>query len=280
MGRFFKSKRFTGVFIAAAIIALVLAGCGGNSNASEETKISGTVTVAGSTSVQPLAEELGNAFMENTDARIEVAGGGSGAGVKAAQTGTADIGMASRALKDDETGINPIVIAIDGIAVVNHPENPVKDLTLDQVKGIFEGSIKNWSEVGGADADIVVVIREEGSGTRDAFAEIVLGDSTFMAEAIIQNSTGAVREAVSQDVNAIGFISLGGLNDSVNALNVDGAEATEAAIKNGSYPIARPFNFLVSDSKESTEVTQAFIDFVLSAEGQAIVAENGYVTVE
>lgn len=306
MNRFLKRKRFTGVFLAILMFAVIVAGCGGNNNSnnnsstetppanqSTETEntnnentgtgtdavISGTVTLAGSTSIQPLAEELGNAFMEMTEARIEVSGGGSGAGVKAAQTGTADIGMASRALKDEETGIEPIVIAMDGIAVVVNPENAVKDLTLEQVKDIFAGQITNWSAVGGEEQDIVVVIREEGSGTRDAFAEIVLGDREFLTDAIIQNSTGAVREAVSQDVNAIGFISLGGLNASVSPVNVNGAEPTEENIKNGSYPIARPFNFLVSETEESSEVTQAFIEFILSDAGQAIVSENGYVPI-
>ncbi|MDF2836404.1 MAG: phosphate transporter substrate-binding protein [Paenibacillus sp.] len=295
-----KGKMFSGAVLTVLTSAMIVTGCGGNnannntsgaatnapSNAptdaatqAPETNASGTVTLAGSTSVQPLAEELGTAYMEvNKDARIEVAGGGSGAGVKAAQAGTADIGMASRAVKDDETGIEPIVVAIDGIAVVANTANEVENLTVDQVKGIFAGTIKNWSEVGGKDGDIVVINREEGSGTRDAFGEIVLGEEPFVAEAIIQNSTGAVREAVSQDVNAIGYISTGGMNDSVKAVKVDDHEPTEENIKSGLYPIQRPFNFLVGDSKDPSAVAQAFIDYVLSEEGQAIVVENGYVT--
>lgn len=304
-----KNRTFIGLIMVMIVGVLVLAACGGNnggnannnpgtstpptSNAgntdagnseseasTSETTITGTVTVAGSTSVQPVAEELGFGFMEVTDARIEVAGGGSGAGVRAAQTGTADIGMASRAIRDDEEDVTPIVIAIDGIAVVVHPNNDVGNLTFSQVTDIFNGTITNWSEVGGSDEGIVVIIREEGSGTRDAFAEIVLGDTDFLPEAIIQNSTGSVREAISQDVNAIGFISLGGLNDSVKALNVDGVEPAEASIKDGSYAVARPFNFLVNASIEPNDVTQAFIDYVLSSEGQAIVADLGYVTAE
>lgn len=306
MKKFEPKKLLSGAVLTILAFSLVLAGCGNgnNSNAnnggatkaptnsasnspqetpteSTESTPSGTVTIAGSTSVQPLAEELGNFYMEvNTDARIEVAGGGSGAGVKAAQSGTADIGMASRALKDDETGIKDIVIAIDGIAVVANSGNAISNLTTEQVKDIFSGKITNWKDVGGADANIVVVNREEGSGTRDAFKEIVLGDEEYVAEAIIQNSTGAVREAVSQDVNAIGYISLGGLNDSVNALNINDVAPTEENIKAGTYPVSRPFNFLVNESNAPTDVTQAFIDYVLSEDGQAVVAEHGYVTVE
>lgn len=306
MKKFEPKKLLSGAVLTILAFSLVLAGCGNgnNSNAnnggatkaptnsasnspqetpteSTEPTPSGTVTIAGSTSVQPLAEELGNFYMEvNTDARIEVAGGGSGAGVKAAQSGTADIGMASRALKDDETGIKDIVIAIDGIAVVANSGNAISNLTTEQVKDIFSGKITNWKDVGGADANIVVVNREEGSGTRDAFKEIVLGDEEYVAEAIIQNSTGAVREAVSQDVNAIGYISLGGLNDSVNALNINDVAPTEENIKAGTYPVSRPFNFLVNESNAPTDVTQAFIDYVLSEDGQAVVAEHGYVTVE
>lgn len=265
------NKKLLGVVFIFMTAVLVLAGCG----SSEET-----VTLAGSTSVQPLAEELANGFMnKNDNARIEVAGGGSGAGVRAAQTGTADIGMASRAIKDDETGIEPIVIAIDGIAVVVNPSNEISDLTLDQVRDIFSGKINNWQEVGGKDADIVVVNREEGSGTRDAFSEIVLGSESFVEDAIIQNSTGAVRESVSQDGSAIGYISVGGINDSVKAISVDGAEATEDNIKQELYPIARPFNFLISDSEEISKTAQAYIDYILSSEGQAIVADSGYVSV-
>ena len=303
MKNLFKRKMFLGAVLTLISVSLVLAGCGNSNNGSTpsptvaptqntenaggstptpepEKKVSGTVTIAGSTSVQPLAEELGNAFMEldTNDARIEVAGGGSGAGVKAAQTSTADIGMASREIKEDETGITPIVIAIDGIAVVVNPSNANAELTLEQIQGIFSGKITKWSEVGGSDANIVVVNREEGSGTRDAFAEIVLKSDPFVAEAIIQNSTGAVREAVSQDVNAIGYISLGGLNDSVKAVKVNGVDATEENIKGGTYPIARPFNFLVNDSKAPSDAAQAFIDYILG-EGQSIVAESGYVTV-
>lgn len=307
MRRRLEKKLLSAVTLTILAFALVLTGCGNGTNneqsssspsnpattapaeATAETSpspseqtASGTVTLAGSTSVQPLAEELGNAFMAvNKDARIEVSGGGSGAGIKAAQGGTADIGMASRALKDDETGIKPVVIATDGIAVVVNKDNAAADLTTEQVKDIFSGKLTNWKDAGGKDANIVVINREEGSGTRDAFKELVLGkDGEFVAQAIIQNSTGAVREAVGQDVNAIGFISFGGMNDSVKALHINGIEPSEDNIKQGTYPISRPFNFLIHESTAPSAVAQAFIDFVLSPEGQAVVTDNGYVTVK
>lgn len=294
MSGYLKGKKSLGVFLMVVVFALVLAACGGSDNNTDnktpntggngnnQAELSGTVTIAGSTSVQPIAEELAHFYMQdvNSKARIEVAGGGSGAGVTAAQTGTADIGMASRAIRDDETGIKPIVIAIDGIAVIAHNDNPVKDISFSQITDIFSGKITNWSEVGGADQDIVVVVREEGSGTRDAFEDIVLGDNEFSPQAIIQNSTGAVREAVSQDPYAIGFVSVGGINNSVTALSVDGVEANEENIKNNSYTISRPFNFLVGDSSDAvSELAQAFIDYVLSDEGQAVVETNGFVSV-
>ncbi|KUO49844.1 MAG: phosphate-binding protein [Desulfitibacter sp. BRH_c19] len=247
----------------------------------EEARLSGTITIAGSTSVQPISEELASVFMDlNSDVRIEVSGGGSSAGVRAAESGAADIGAASRKLKDEESSVSGIVIAIDGIAVVVTPENPVNDLSFEEIQKIFRGEITNWSEVGGADANIVVVNREEGSGTRGAFHEIVVGDKNdFVNTAIIQNSTGAVREAVSNDVNAIGYVSLGGINDSVKPLMVDGVEATIDNIKSDKYPVARPFNYVVKNGTQLSDIAQAFVDFILSADGQAIVGENGFVPV-
>src|SRR5690625_816460 len=162
------------------------------SNSDEGASLEGAITMAGSTSVQPLSEELAAAFMEiHPDSRLEVSGGGSGAGVTAAQENAADFGAASREIKEDETGIDEYVIAIDGIAIVVHPDNPVSDLALEDITDIFNGDITNWSEVGGDDADIVVVSREDGSGTRGAFTDIVLGGEDTLADsALIHNSTG------------------------------------------------------------------------------------------
>jgi phosphate transport system substrate-binding protein len=198
-----QSKNYMALIVMIMIACLAFAGCGSrtasdagynqDSGQPSTPALSGTVTTAGSTSVQPLSEELAAAFMsKNPQVRIEVAGGGSGAGVKAAQTNTADLGAASRELKAEETGIKAITIAIDGIAVIVNPQNTAADLTMAQIKDIFTGNIKNWKEVGGNDAQITVVNREDGSGTRSAFDELVLKGEKFIDTAIIQNSTGAV----------------------------------------------------------------------------------------
>ncbi|WP_240452186.1 phosphate ABC transporter substrate-binding protein [Virgibacillus sp. YIM 98842] len=245
-----------------------------------ESGLEGTVTMAGSTSVQPLSEELAAAFMEqNPDARIEVSGGGSGAGVTAAQDNAADFGAASREIKEDETGIDEWVIAIDGIGIIVHPDNPVSDLALEDITSIFAGEITNWSEVGGDDADIVVISREDGSGTRGAFTDIVLGDAELVDSALIQNSTGAVAEGVANDPNAIGYVSVGAMDDTVKGLLVDGAEPTAESISAGDYPVSRPFNYVANEETELSEVAQAYLDFVLSDEGQQVVEDNGFISV-
>jgi len=271
-----KSK--LAVMLALVLVAAVFAaGCAGSSEKGEENAsgVSGTVKVAGSTSVQPLSEELSEVFMdEYPDVTISVTGGGSSAGVEAANTGTANIGASSREIKEEEKsyGLTETVIAKDGIAVVVNAENPAADLTLEQVKKIFTGEITNWSEIGGADKPITVVVREEGSGTRGAFEEIVLGDARFIANAIIQNSTGAIKNAVISDPYAVGFISMGSVDTSVKDVKVDGVEATGENVTNGSYKISRPFLYLTKGEPDAA--TKAFIEFVLSEEGQQIVAEE------
>ncbi len=253
-----------------------------NQGSAEPKNLSGSITIAGSTSVQPLAEELAMMFMEEyRGVRINVSGGGSGAGVESAGNGVANIGMASREIKQSELDqykeLKPIVICKDGISVVVNPKNKVNELTLEQIQGIFSGEITNWSQVGGEDGSIIIVNREEGSGTRGAFEELVLGDKDFVTKAIIQNSTGAIRTAVASDVNAIGYVSMGAMSNDVKAVVVDGADATAENVLNGSYKLARPFNFLTSG--EADEVTQAFIDWVLS-DGQEFVKQEGFISVQ
>jgi len=276
MKKSFKSKSLALFLVVLLMASLFTAGCWSNRE---------VVTITGSTSVQPITEELASAFMEihgrdGRAVRVEVMGGGSGAGIRAVVTGVADIGMVSRGLHDAEMDdVEVILMAIDGMAIIVHPDNPVNDLPFRALQGIFRGEITNWSEVGGADANILVVNREEGSGTRNAFHEIVIGDNNeFIATAIIQNSTGAIREVVSNDVNGIGYISLGGINDSIKTLTIDGASPTIEMIQTGEYIVARPFNYIVAEG-ELSEITQIFIDFVLSDEGQRIVQENGLVPV-
>lgn len=251
--------------------------------AESPSELSGELTVAGSTTVQPLAERFAEAFMAlHPDVRVSVQGGGSSTGVKSAGEGTVDIGAASREIQESELADFPnlqiFVIARDGIAIIANPDVPVDDLTTEQVREIFAGNITNWSEVGGPDADIVVVAREEGSGTRAAFEEMVMGeDAVIAATAILQPSNGAVRSTVASTPNSIGFLSFGYLDDSVQATAVDGVVPSAETAADGSYPIVRPLIMLTNG--EPSPLVQAYLDFVLSDEGQAIVAEEGYLTV-
>lgn len=247
--------------------------------------LSGEIAMAGSTTVQPVAEQIAEAFnAANPDVRIDVQGGGSSTGVKSAGEGTVDIGMASREVKESEIDSYPNIvihtIARDGIAIVAHSDVPVDGLTLGQARDIFAGEIANWSEVGGDDKAIVVVSREEGSGTRGAFEEMVMGKDgpVIVDTAILQPSNGAVKTTVSTTEDSIGYLSFGYLDDSVKALAIDGVDATVDNALNGSYPIVRPLNMLTDGEPEG--VVKAFLDFVLSDEGQAIVEEEGYLPVK
>jgi phosphate transport system substrate-binding protein len=276
-----RKSRILWSMVLVSMVVLLAAGCGqsdssdGGSDQDQEPgsqTLSGSVQIAGSTSVQPLAEELASAFMaKNPEVRIDVAGGGSGAGIKAAQEGTADIGTSSRELKPEETGIEATVIAKDGIAVIVNPSNEVGGLTVEQVGKIYTGEITNWKEVNGKDAPITLVTREEGSGTRDAFQELA-GIEIDNSKAIVQGSTGAVRTAVANDPNAIGYMSMGSVNEEVKAVKIEGVDPVEANVLNGTYKISRPFLFLTKSTPEG--VVKAFIDFVLSDEGQKIVGEE------
>jgi phosphate transport system substrate-binding protein len=242
------------------------------------------LTLAGSTTVQPLAEKFAEAYMaEHSNVTIDVQGGGSSVGVKAAGQKTADIGMASREVKDSEmtefSGINVFVIARDGIAIVANPGINVESLTIEQIRDIFGGTITNWNEVGGDDASIIVVSREEGSGTRSAFEEMVLGEDVLMTEtAILQPSNGSIRTTVSTTPNAIGYLSFGYLGDTVKAINVEGVAPTEENASNGTYPVVRPLNMITFG--EPTGELKAFVDFMLSEAGQALVVEEGYIAVK
>jgi phosphate transport system substrate-binding protein len=265
-------------FLLVAI--LLLSACNSPAKPAE-----GSISLAGSTTVQPVAEKLAEAFKAtNPSAQVDVQGGGSSVGVKSAGEGTVDIGMASREIKDSEIDTYPSLvihtIARDGIAIVVHPDVGVDGLTLDQVRDIFSGAITNWSEVGGDDKAIVVVSREEGSGTRGAFEEMVMGKDgpVIVDTAILQPSNGALKTTVSTTEDSIGFLSFGYLDTSVKALAIDGVDATVENALNGSYPIVRPLNMLTDGEPEGA--VKAFLDFVMSAEGQAVVEEEGYLSVE
>jgi len=257
----------------------------------EEEVLSGQLQLAGSTTVQPLAEVLAESFMEaNPDVVIEIQGGGSSVGVTSAGDGTVAIGSASRAIKDSEMetypDLNVYTIAYDGIAVIVNPELDIPTLSVEQVRAIFSGSITNFSEVGGPDAEIVVVSREEGSGTRAAFEELVLtykdanGESItdpITENALLQQSNGQISTVVSTTPNTIGYLSFGYLSDAVKGVAIDTIVPTVENVKNGTYSIFRPLNLLTNG--EAQGLAKAFIDFILSDAGQEIVAED-YITVK
>ncbi len=264
------AKWSTGILSLVAL-AIALTGCGG--------ALSGTITESGSTTVQPLAEKLAAAFTEeNPDVEIIVQGGGSGQGFKDAVDGISDIGALSRELKTEEAGqVVKHVIARDGIAIVVHPSTTVSNLTKEQVRDIFAGNITNWNEVGGPNQEIVVISREEGSGTRGAFEEMVMEGDLITTEALFYNSNGALKTAVAGAPYSIGFLSFGYLDSSVKALSINGTPATVENAKSGVYPIVRPLLFVTKSEPEG--LVKEFIDFCLSEEGQAIVEEEGYLSV-
>ncbi|QOR35751.1 phosphate ABC transporter substrate-binding protein PstS family protein [Clostridium sp. 'deep sea'] len=245
-------------------------------------KVTGTLTIAGSTSVQPLSDLLKEKFEKiHPNITVNVQGGGSSAGGTAALSGAADIGALSREMKGKELedGLVPVVIAKDGIAIVVHKNNSIKQLTIEQISGIFTGEIKNWNELGGADKPINAINREASSGTRGAFKDIVLGkENDFDSSLVTQGSTGAVKAAVQNDENAIGYISLGSLDKNVKAVIVENAEATVANILKETYPVARPFNYATKGNAKG--LAKWFIEFTLSDKGQELCEKAKVIAVK
>jgi len=263
-----KRRIYTTIFILV-LAAGLLSGCGSMNKEG--------IIVAGSTSVQPYAEVLAEEYMIlHPDAVIDIQGGGSSAGIMAAQSGTSNLGMSSRVLKDEEKSLWYVEIARDGLAVIINPANPVQNLTLEQVSDIYSAKISDWSQLGGTKAKIHVITREDGSGTRDAFVSLVMGESNITPRAIVQDSNGAVKQLVADDPNAIGFISLGLVDVTVKALELDGVAATRENVMNGSYNLSRPFLFVAL--AEPTGQTKEFLDFVLSAEGQQMLINEGLIS--
>ena len=245
--------------------------------------LSGSISMVGSTSMEKLANALSEAFMEEyPDVTVTAEFVGSGAGIEAVTNGTADIGNSSRSLKDEEkaAGVVETVVAIDGIAVCVDPANEVADLTKEQLTNIYNGTITNWKEVGGADEPIIVIGREAGSGTRGAFEELVdLKDACKYANEL--DSTGAVIAKVASTPGAIGYASLDALDDSVKALSLEGVEATAENIKAGNYFLSRPFVMATKgEISEQNDLVQAWFDFVLGDEGQQVASEVGLITVK
>lgn len=245
--------------------------------------LSGSISMVGSTSMEKLANALSEAFMEEyPDVTVTAEFVGSGAGIEAVTNGTADIGNSSRSLKDEEkaAGVVENVVAIDGIAVCVDPANEVADLTKEQLTNIYNGTVTNWKEVGGADEPIIVIGREAGSGTRGAFEELVdLKDACKYANEL--DSTGAVIAKVASTPGAIGYASLDALDDSVKALSLEGVEATAENIKAGNYFLSRPFVMATKgEISEQNDLVQAWFDFVLGDEGQQVASEVGLITVK
>ncbi len=249
-------------------IGLILmgSGCGRNTRDS--------FTIAGSTAFQPFAEKLAEQFMTaRRDVRITVQGGGSAVGIQSARSGAAQIGMADLVeLPPEAAELTSITVARDGIAVIVNPVNTVRNLSMEQILGIFSGTIRNWKEVGGEDRPIRVVSREAGSGTRSSFEKII-GGLRLSDDAIIQDSNGTIRETVANDRETIGYLSHGMLSDKVAAVQVDEADCTEEEIIAGRYKLVRPV-FLLTLGLPSGSAKD-FIDYVLSVEGQDTVKKNG-----
>jgi phosphate transport system substrate-binding protein len=293
------------VFSVVVLIVVLLAGCSAptpmpkaltnpplplpTATTSQAAGLRGALTVAGSTTVQPLAEKMAEAFSAiNPDVEITVQGGGTGVGVKSAGEGTVDIGTASRELKQEEKDtykdLTAYTIAKDGIAMIVNPGVKVDGLTKAQVRDIFAGTIVNWKDVGGPDKPIIVVSREEGSGTRDAFQTMVMGTDAagnavpIVGTAILQNSNGAIRTTVAETPFSIAYLSFGYLDSSVKTLAIDGVAATEANALNGTYPVVRPLLLLTKG--EAAGLAKAWIDYILSPAGQQIVTEQGYLAIK
>ena len=264
-------KKILTIVLALACVAMLFAACG--------TKESGAVSTDGSTSMEKVIGALGESFMQKYEGTTFTYNPtGSGSGIKAVQAGTCDIGLASRNLKDEEksSGLKQTVLAYDGIAIIVHPDNPVSDLDVETVAKIYTGEITNWKDVGGNDAEIVLIGREAGSGTRDGFESITgtEGNCKYRQEL---TSTGDVITTVSQNPDAIGYASLAALKDSAKALKVGGVEPTEASVKDGSYVIQRPFVLVTVEGKELSKTAQEFFDYVTSAEAADIIAKAGAV---
>ena len=279
-------------FALAAVLALgVLAGCS-NTAKPEQTKgtdpvstnapakeLAGNVATDGSTSMQKVINALGESFVGmNPNVNFTYNPTGSSGGIKAVSSGTCDIGLSSRALKDEEVneGLVGTVLAYDGIAMIVNPANGVEDLSLEQIAKIYTGEITNWSEIGGNDAEIVLIGREAGSGTRSGFEEIVgVVDACQYRQEL--TSTGDVITAVASNPNAIGYASLASVKDTVKALKVAGVAPTEETVKDGTYVIQRPFVLVTKEGVELSETAQAFFDYALSPDANEVLIAAGVV---
>ena len=285
-------KKFLTLALTAVMALSLLTACGSkNDNSADtntdgsntETTLSGTVSTDGSTSMEKVINSLGESFMAmNKDVKFTYNPTGSGSGIQAVSEGRCDIGLSSRALKDDEkaSGLVETVVALDGIAIVVNPENPVSDLDIDTIAKIYTGEITNWKDVGGNDAEIVLIGREAGSGTRDGFESITdTKDKCKLSQEL--TSTGAVIEAVKNSPNAIGYASLSAVEgkDGVKSLTVGGVACTEETVLDGTYQIQRPFVLVTKNDTPLSEAAQAFFDYATSPAANDLIRSAGAVPV-
>ena len=266
-------KRTVSLMLSAILTLLAVAGCA--------QKTSGTVSTDGSTSMEKVIGALGEAFEnQNSGVTFTYNPTGSSTGIQAVQEGRCDIGLSSRALKDEEksSGLTETVLALDGIAIIVNPENPVAGLDVETIAKLYTGEISNWKDVGGKDAPVVLVGREAGSGTRDGF-ESITGTSEKCQYRQELTSTGDVVTAVAQNPNAIGYASLASVADSVKALSVGGVAPSEDTVKDGSYPIQRPFVLVTKTDAKLSDAAQAFFDFATSPDAAPLITQAGAVAV-
>ena len=264
-------KKFISILLVAIMAVSALTVCSGSKG--------GTVSTDGSTSMEKVIGALGESFEnDNSGVTFTYNPTGSGSGIKAVLEGRCDIGLSSRNLKDEEKadGLTETVLAYDGIAMIVHPENPVSDLTLEQIATIYTGEITNWNEVGGSDGEIVLIGREAGSGTRDGF-ESITGTEDACKYRQELTSTGDVITTVAGNPNAIGYASLASVKNSVKAISVGGVAPSEATIKDGSYAVQRPFVLVTKTDAELSETAKKFFDYITSADANEIITSAGVV---
>ena len=264
-------KKILSMMMTLLLILPVMTGC-----SSEGSK---SVTTDGSTSMQKVIGGLGEAFQSETGISFTYNPTGSGSGIQAVSEGRCDIGLSSRELKEEEknSGLVGTVLAYDGIALIVNTENKVVDLTLEQIAKIYTGEIKNWSEIGGNDQEIVLIGREAGSGTRDGFEAITDTEDKCVYRQQL-TSTGDVITAVSQNPGAIGYASVASIKDTVKVVRVDGVTPSEETIKNGSYVVQRPFLLVTSSKTELSESAQKFFDYITSEQAKSIISDAGVVS--
>lgn len=262
-------RKFAALLLAGVVACAAMAGC---------SKSGGTVSTDGSTSMSKVIGALGEAFENETGVAVTYNATGSGAGIQAVQEGRCDIGLSSRDLKDEEKagGLESTVLAYDGIAVIVNPENPVSDLSLEDIAKIYKGEKKNWSELGGADSEIVLIGREAGSGTRDGFESITDTEDECLYRQEL-TSTGDVITTVSGNPAAIGYASLASVKDTVKAVTVGGVVPTEESVKNGEYVIQRPFIMVTKQDTKLSKDAERFVEYITSGSANEIISAAGAV---